>query len=224
MRRGTCTSTFILAGSITLSVVARPLNLGVRCFVSPARLFFAGSVVALASHSVLGQPTALVSEFSLSDAPKDLCQFQGDAERVEVRDGGKIISALTFCSAYGGASAKVATDRAGVSFLLLRFGEGHGTNARSEYLSVYRVAPTLDEYVRLPISGPSSPVDRWAYTYEVSQLPERGIRIVLWLHHGDLRHVEGHASSGHQRHAKDGDEYYPGDAMRVVEVGAGSSP
>jgi len=67
------------------------------------------------------------------------------AGRVEVLEGATKLSELTFCSAYGGASAKVITDRTGVSFLLLRLGEGHGTNARAEYLRIYRIASTLDD-------------------------------------------------------------------------------
>jgi hypothetical protein len=131
----------------------------------------------------------------------------GDAERVEIRDGTAKIAELPFCSAYSGASAEVVTDRAGVSFLLLRFGQGHGTNARSEYLSVYRIAAELDEYLRTPVSGPASKVDRWEYTYAVSPLPKCGIRIVLTLLHGG-----------------DGPGVYnPVDRVRVIDVGARTS-
>lgn len=188
--------------------------------MSLARSFILGSVISLASYPTLGQPTALVSEFPINEQPQGLCEFVGDAERVEVRVGTTKIADLSFCSAYGGASAEVFTDRAGVSFLPLRFGEGHGSNARSEYLSVYRVAASLDEYVRTPLSGAASVADRWEFAYTVSPLPEHGLRIHLRLHRGALLHFENYAKSSTRHHRVDDFLYNPSDAERVIDVGA----
>ncbi len=94
-----------------------------------------GFAVALASRPALSEPSAVLVDLPLDVSHPEPCQFAGDAQRVEVREGEVKLAELTFCSAYGRSNAKVVTDRAGVSYLLLRLGEGHGTNATSEYLS-----------------------------------------------------------------------------------------
>ena len=165
---------------------------------------------ALAAVHAAGEPTAVVIDVPFEAGPGQPCEFLGDFQRVEVREGATKIADLWFCSAYGRATAKVVTDAAGVSYLFLRLGEGHGTLARSEYLRIYRVAPVLDEYIlQTPLSGQSNFHDRWQYSYAVSPLPDHGLRISLTLLPG--------TKDGSKR---DKATYNPTDKTRVIDVGA----
>jgi hypothetical protein len=99
--------------------------------------------------------------------------FKEDNLRLIVLNGDKKITEHYFCSSYGNAKAKIEKDAKGISYVFLRHGEGRGTNARSEFLTIYAVSKNLIEYMRLPLSGPAGPFYHWHYEYDVMK-PEGG--------------------------------------------------
>lgn len=149
---------------------------------------------------------ATISNVSPNSAMVQVCgAFPYDAMRLSVWNDNSLVADKIFCSSYGtGASASVVTDRGGSSYVMLRFGEGHGTNAVTDYLTVYTVAPDLIEYVRTPLSSASGPTTRWEYNYTIALLPSRGIRIVLRL----TKPADGTV------------ETHPSEAVRIIDIGA----
>jgi hypothetical protein len=110
------------------------------------------------------------------------CEFQEDSRTVIVTAEGKELTRLDFCSSYGAASADVVTDGRGKNFLLLRHGEGRGTNAVQEYLTIFTIAKDLVAYVRTPVSAGAGPQSRWHYRYRVITSARGGLRLTLTLH------------------------------------------
>jgi len=66
--------------------------------------------------------------------------------------------------------------------VILRYGEGRGTNAREEYLAVFGLANELVEYARTPVSAGAGPTSRWYYEYTVTRPSGGGLRLILTLH------------------------------------------
>ena len=129
--------------------------------------------------------------------------FQEDKLKVVISEANKILAEKSFCSSYGGAEAFIEKDATGIHFLLLRYGEGRGTNARSEFLSIYKIGRNLVEHVRIPISEPAAPPGgRWQYEYQILKPSSGGLRISLTLRIYQDRDVE----------------FAPRDKRRTIEV------
>src|SRR5438105_12707873 len=107
--------------------------------------------------------------------------FQEDNLKIVVQEGNKLIAQKAFCSSYGKADVALEKDAKGNYYLLLQHGEGRGTNARSEFLSVYRLSRTLIEHVRIPVSAPSGSISGWTYEYRLSMPASGGLLITLIL-------------------------------------------
>ena len=107
---------------------------------------------------------------------------------------------MSFCSSYAKASVLIEQDALGAYFVLLRYGKGRGTNARSEYLAVYRLDRNLIEFVSIPISAPASGFSRWEYKYTVSKPPTGGLVFHLVLEAGPKT------------------EWYPAERLRTIEI------
>jgi hypothetical protein len=159
--------------------------------------------LCLAASDACGAPIATVVDGPGKLQGVLLCQFEDDSKTLVVNDAGREVARLDFCSSYGHASADVVTDARGRSFVLLRYGEGRGTNAVQEYLAVFGLAKDLVEYARTPISAGAGPVSRWHYKYQVTKPPQGGIRLTLTLH------VEGNDSA----------MWVPREKTRIVTVG-----
>jgi hypothetical protein len=131
-------------------------------------------------------PTAIITQRrpnAEAYTPSD-CDVTDDEMRVVIKDEAKKLVQYDFCSSYGEASAKLIADTRGREYLLLRYGEGRGTNARSEFLSVFLVQPgipDLFEYMRTPVSAGASPLAYWDYDYKVLTPKEGGLRLEFHL-------------------------------------------
>ncbi len=127
-------------------------------------------------------PKVVVKVRSLQvDSPETReCGFVGDAMRVEITDGGDLILGYNFCSAYGRAAARLATDSQRRTYLLLEHSEGHGTHATTKYLTVSRLEDhEISELVRLPINWAVGPSANFTYDYSVHADQSGGIQITL---------------------------------------------
>ncbi len=56
-----------------------------------------------------------------------------------VFQGAREIDSHTYCSAYNRGGASLVTDARGGHYVLLVYGEGHGTNVTSDWLKVFRL-------------------------------------------------------------------------------------
>lgn len=126
--------------------------------------------------------------------------FKEDKLKVIVQDGEKLLASKTFCSSYGEATAVIEKDAKGFYFLLLRYGIGRGTNAKSEYLAVYKVNRFLIEHCSIPISAPAGLQSDWQYNYQVSKPASGGLIFNMTLH------------------ADKDAEWVPADKKRQIEV------
>lgn len=135
-----------------------------------------------------------------------LCQFEDDSMTLIVNEGDKELTRQYFCSSYGKASARIIQDVRGESFVLVTYAEGRGTNATTEYLSVYHLAKNLVEYLRTPVSAAAGSQSRWYYDPRIEPTAHGGIRLVLSLR------VEGEAAG-----------WLPSEKTRVIELGVGTS-
>ena len=116
----------------------------------------------------------------LNPDTKECGGFSDDSLILKIKKDGKEIT-HEFCSSYGEAEAKIVQDARDDNLLILKFGLGRGTNARSEYLSVYRVDRNLIEYVRIPVSEGAGPSSRWYYDYKIEKPKQGGLIIALSL-------------------------------------------
>lgn len=126
-------------------------------------LFFVMLPIAANAEPV----TKIISD--TSGCPINYPFKEEDSLKVVVEDRGKILASKSFCSSYGKATAKIEKDAKGDYFLLLLYGVGRGTNARSEYLSVYKVNANLIEHCTIPISSGAGPQSVWLYNYQISK-------------------------------------------------------
>ncbi len=109
--------------------------------------------------------------------------FSEDRLVLRIKDGAEEITG-EFCSSYGNAGTETIKDALSNNFIILKFGEGRGTNAVSEYISVYKIYKkplNYGEYVRIPISGPAGPARRWYYDYKITKPNDGGIIFSLIL-------------------------------------------
>jgi hypothetical protein len=105
------------------------------------------------------------------------------------------------CSSYGNADAKIIKDAHDDYYLILKFGQGRGTNATSEYISVYKLDRSLIEYVRIPISEGAGTMSRWYYDYKIEKPKQGGLIISLSLR------IEGSNA-----------EWYPKEKKRTIQI------
>jgi hypothetical protein len=133
---------------------------------------------------------------------KECGGFSEDSLILKIKNNSEEIT-HEFCSSYGKADAQIVKDAIGDKFLILKFGEGRGTNSVSEYISVYRIQDKFMkyEYVRIPISEGAGPVSRWYYEYEITKPNEGGLVITLRLR------IEG-----------TGAIVYPHEKKRVIKI------
>ena len=164
--------------------------------------FFAVAL-CLTAPNAFGAPTAtLVNGHGNLKGPP-LCKFEDDSMTLVVSDAGTEVTKHYFCSSYGKALARMVTDSRGQTYVLLRYGEGRGTNATEEYLAVFGLTKDLVEYVRTPVSAGAGPTSRWTYDYRIEKPTVGGVRLVLTLR------VEGE------------DVWFaPKEKTRVIELGA----
>ena len=114
----------------------------------------------------------IVEDGTFAGCPPDY-PFKDDNLRMLIRDGKNLVHQLDFCSSYGRADAKIENDAKGNQYVILRYGEGRGTNARHEYLRVYKIGRKLFEFIRIPLSGPAGPTSRWEYSCKLDK-PKNG--------------------------------------------------
>jgi len=126
--------------------------------------------------------------------------FTEDNLKLIVQDGNAVLAEKPFCSSYGKAGAYIEQDALGTYFVLLHYAEGRGTSTSCEYLAVYRLAHNLIEFVRIPISAPTSGFSGWKYRYTVSRPPTGGLVFHLIL-------VGGHEA-----------EKSPAERVRTIEI------
>jgi len=115
----------------------------------------------------------------LNPAAKECSGFSEDSRILRVKTNGREII-HEFCSSYGKAEAHIIRDSKGDNFLILRFGQGRGTNATSEYLSVYKIEKHLEEYARILVSEPAGR-SRCYYDYKIERPTRGGLIFLLTL-------------------------------------------
>ena len=174
-----------------------------HCAIITALLVLGSGSAAAESYSIAIEPSA---EESLRSS---YCPFADDDQTLLIYDGKNVLSRHRFCTSYGKAEVKVINDAKGTPYVLLRYGQGRGTNAVTEYLSVFRVAKNLVEYVRTPISSAADVSARWEFSYSVSSPPDGGLRIALtrsMMEIGGPSLMKGH-------------EFLPPESSRVLQIG-----
>jgi hypothetical protein len=133
----------------------------------------------LTAASSLGMPQATVR--STGDYDPNNCGFWGDSLTLTISDGDRVIITKRYCSAYGESHARIVSDARAHNYVLLTHSEGHGTNAKTDYLTVYRLTDKLIKRTRVRISEGVGPTARWFYDYTVQTLPQGGLKLVMTL-------------------------------------------
>lgn len=164
--------------------------------------FFSLSVVAVAPVVAIAAPTAKIVSDENGFGCSELDPWKEHRLKIVVSDGNKLLAEKAICSSYGAADVVVEKDAKGIYFLLLQYGEGRGTNARSEFLSIYKLGRNLIEHVRIPISEPASSSGKWYYDYRISKPKSGGLLITLTLR------IDGERDA----------EFAPADKQRTIEV------
>ncbi len=169
------------------------------------RSFILAAVVlaVLVPATAMPQTTVQITEKKINgEYPKDECGgFWGDSLILTIRKNNQKITDYDFCSRYGKADASVVKDALGEEFLILKFGEGGGTFALTEYLLVFRISDKLVEYARIPVSAPAGFTSVWQYDYKIEKPSSGGLKIILDL-----------VISG------DDAEWYPPEKRRIVQI------
>ena len=166
-------------------------------------------IIYIIAIILIGAAVAYAAEPTVSISPKwteirpgtnDCGGFSDDKLILKIKAKRKEIT-HEFCSSYGKAEAKIVQDADGKDFLVLKYGIGRGTNARSEYLSIYPVHENLVEYVRIPISEGSGFTSRWFYDYKINKPKQGGLSIDLTLR------IEGTDA-----------DWYPNEKTRTISI------
>jgi len=123
----------------------------------------------------------LESPLSLGDQEKEWCNSSPEDSMVlTIIDGQKPPITLRVCSSYGDAKAKAFTDKKGRNYVLLEYGENRGTNARNDYLRVYRLDNDhLFKIMDIQLSWWTAPLNRFFYHYDVTTGHTAGLEINL---------------------------------------------
>jgi hypothetical protein len=159
-------------------------------------------LVFLAAAPVMGAPIAKIVSDENGFGCSELDSWKEHRLKIVVSDANKLLAEKAICSSYGEAEVVVEKDAKGIYFLLLKYGEGRGTNARSEFLSIYKLGHNLIEHVRIPISEPASSSGKWRYDYRVSKPKSGGLLVSLILRIDSERDVE----------------FAPEDKQRTIEI------
>jgi hypothetical protein len=168
-------------------------------------LLFLALGVVTAARSVAGVVTTAEILENPSSKVTPCYGFTEDRMKLVVAQDGAALDSFEFCSSYGKASVTVETDRSGRAFVLLRYGEGRGTNARSEYIMIFAASTPLIELARLPVSAPAGPFSQWHYDVTVQPRRSHGLRITMTLR------VDGRVE-GKDR------EFIPSEKSRTYEI------
>jgi hypothetical protein len=160
-----------------------------------------GYIIFFASAAFSAEPSVkILNKWSdLNTDTKECDGFSYDNFILKINNNGKEIT-HEFCSSRE-ADAEVVQDAIGDYFLILKSTAGHGTNAWTDYFTVYRINPNLIEYLKTPISDGAGPFSRWYYDYKITK-PEHGGLVFTF----SLR-IEG----------KDA-EWYPKEKERIIQI------
>jgi hypothetical protein len=160
-------------------------------------------MVLMVAGKVPGQFTI---EFAKDDlAPAD-ADFREDWLKLEVRQGTNVIHTHRFISSYGITDGEVVSGPH-ANYLLLEFGEGRGTSARTGYLAVFEMLDRLTEIARIPIAGYAGTDVEWNYKYAV-RATSNGIEILL-------------ARNVRLFHPDSVPEGLPSDRKRIIRIESG---
>jgi hypothetical protein len=86
-----------------------------------------------------------------------------------------------FCTSHGaGATAKVFTDKAGRHFVFLEYHSGHGTNAVTEHLKIFRFGTgQLFDVMQIDLGWYTGVEQHFKYEYTVESAEAGGLLIML---------------------------------------------
>ena len=95
------------------------------------------------------------------------CEFDTDAMALLLANRGNSPNVWLFCSSYGKAHAEAVTDPTGGKYVILDYGEGHGSGlARTPYLAVYAFEDLgLRELLRIRTAWTSGPFQQFSYNH-----------------------------------------------------------
>jgi hypothetical protein len=145
-------------------------------------IFLALLSATLCSAAYAAPQVKLESPLNLGDADKEWCHSSPeDSMLLTVTDEGKSPIVLRVCASYGAGKAEVVTDKRGRNYVLFNYGVGRGTNnAVNYYLRVYRLdGNNLLNVMDIPLTWPTSPINRFTYDYSVGTGAPVGLEIKL---------------------------------------------
>ncbi len=93
-----------------------------------------------------------------------------------------------YCSDYGALPGRIVTDRKGRLYLLLKYGDGHGTEVNVTQLAVYRIDHGLTRRGSFQLSDWIGPETRARYRYTVKR-PARGGLVLRFTRYFDGKHI-----------------------------------
>jgi len=167
-------------------------------FPVKTKIFFIVFIMLFTSYAVAA-PTV---EIKPSEQRTSRSAFSEDHLDLILLEDGKIRDTHYFYSSYGKAEVRLVKDAKGTFYVLLRHGEGRGTNVRMEYMTVFKVLNKLNELIRFPLTGPAgSGSERWAYKYILNKPKTGGLEFNLTLE------ITGNNP-----------QYYPEDTMRTIMI------
>src|ERR1017187_10461006 len=109
------------------------------------------------------------------------CLFPEDHVILSISDNGKHLASKTYCTTFGKSTAKLVTDTRGVTYLLLEYGVGRGTNATEYFLDVDRLEGDLKQVFKKLISTATGPSSRYRYEYKAQTPKTGGLTLTLTL-------------------------------------------
>lgn len=144
-----------------------------------------GSAVAVAGADELRATIRVVAAYGDADydGGRGDCAFGDDALRLSVRERGRRVATLPFCSSYASAHAVLLRDRKSRRYLLLESQSGRGTHVAKRYLTLYRLGAEPIELLRTPLAWPIGPDQYFGYRYTAEPDGAGGLRIRL---HGSV--------------------------------------
>jgi hypothetical protein len=119
-------------------------------------------------------------------APDDWCG-RLETTRLVVLQGRREVETQDYCSAYNRGGASLVTDTAGGHYVLLVYGEGHGTHVVSDWLKVFRLTEgRLVERASLLVRTPIGTVADHVYDYNMRTPPGGGLILSgTWIVDGE---------------------------------------